>query len=91
MYFEWKVCNSSEISSTKFPEMSKTIILDNFFNQEYRIWETSESISLYQSGKRTIVLFKEQHDIQFLFGTNDFYRLELLDDATYDVYHGQVG
>lgn len=90
MYYEWLVCNSSEITFHKFPELSKTLILEDFYNQEYRIWETPNTISLYQPGKRTIVLFKSNAGLRFLFGTNDYYKLELLTNNTYNVYHGQI-
>lgn len=90
MYYEWKVVNSSEIALVKFPYMTKTIMLENYYNQEYRIWETANSISLYQTGKQNFILFKDQVGQTILFGTNDYLRLELEDNGTYTVYHGQV-
>ena len=89
MYYEWKVCNSKEIEAVEFPYMEKTIQLTNFYNQEYRIYMTERSITLYQAGKRNFVLFKENAGQMFKFGDNDYFRLELLDDGSYDVYHGQ--
>jgi hypothetical protein len=89
MYYEWKVCNSKEIEAVEFPYMEKTIQLTNFYNQEYRIYMTERSITLYQAGKRNFVLFKENAGRMFKFGDNDFFRLERLYDGSYDVYHGQ--
>lgn len=89
MYYEWKVCNSSEIANHAFPYLMKSVVLENFYNQEYRLWMTEQAISLYQTGKRCIVLFKSMAGSTFKFGSNDYFRLELLDDGTYDVFHGQ--
>lgn len=91
MYYEWKVCNSKEIADTKFPYMEKTIQLENFYNQQYRIYMTEHAITVYQAGKRNFVLFKQNAGTTFKFGSNDYFRLERLDDGTFDVFHGQEG
>lgn len=90
MIYEWKVCNSAEITAVRFPYMEKTIVMENFYDQSYRIYETEKAISLYQPGKRNIVLFKADAGTLLQFG-NDYYHLELLEDGTYDVYHAQQG
>lgn len=89
MFYEWKVCNSSEIASHEFPELKKNIVLENYYNQEYRIWETENAITLYQPGRNIAVLQKQYAGEFIKLGSNDYYRLVLLQDGTYDVYHGQ--
>lgn len=88
MLYEWKVCNSSEIAATKFPYMEKTIVMEGFFDQQYRIHETANAITLYQPGKNSIVLFKEDAGTLFIYG-NEYYHLKKLDDGTYDVFQAQ--
>jgi len=90
MIYEWKVCNSSEITNTKFPYMEKTIVLEDFYDQQYRIYETERSITLYQPGQRNIVLFKADAGTLMIFG-DDYFHLELLEDGTYDVFHAKQG
>lgn len=91
MYYEWKVCNSSLITNHKFPDVTIDVTLDNFYNQRYRAWETVNAITLYQEGKAIAVLFKSRTGVTIKYGSNDYYRLEKMEDGTCDVYHGQVG
>jgi len=89
MFYEWKVCNTSEIQKYKFPELDKTIYLDNYYDQAYRIWETENAVTLYQPSLRVFYLPKTGGDLEILFGENDYLRMVLQSDGTYDIYHGQ--
>lgn len=86
---EWLVINTKELDETPFPEVAKSMTLENFFNQEYRIWQTDKSISLYQPGRFVMRLWKELGGITVGYGENEFLRLEPLADGSYNVYHGQ--
>lgn len=88
-YYEWKVCNTSEIKNHKFPYLEKTVVLENYFDQMYRVWETDHAISLYQPGTYNFVLFKDRLNETIKIGENNYFRLETLEDGTIDVYHGQ--
>lgn len=91
-FYEWKVCNSSEIDDVKFPYIEKSISLENYYDQDYRIWKTENAITLYQPSKRSFVLFYEYVDTGYIqFGENDFLRMVRLEDGTIDIYHGQMG
>lgn len=88
-YYEWKVCNTSELRNHKFPYLEKTVILENYFDQQYRIWETEHAITLYQPGTYSFVLFKKRVNELMQIHGNNYFRLELLPDGTIDIYHGQ--
>lgn len=90
MYYEWKVCNSSQIANHQFPEMTINIELSNYFNQQYRVWETENAFTLYQPGRKIIVLFKNWIDGGYVKRDNDYYKLVRLSDGTVDIYHGQT-
>lgn len=91
MYYEWKVCNTKEICDHEFPELAKTVTLTNYYDQQYRLWETVNAVTIYQPGQYKFVLFKDQAGQTIQYGENNFLRLELQADGTYDVYHGQNG
>lgn len=92
MFYEWKVINSAEIDNYKFPYIEKELQISNFYDQRYRIWKTSHAISLYHNDRRVFVLFMDiANKGYYKFGENDFFKLVLLDDGTYDIYHGQEG
>lgn len=91
MYYEWKVCNSREIQEHKFPYLNKTLILNGYFNQEYRIWMTVNGISLYQTGMFVVFIPFDQPGEYVKYGDNNYYKIELAEDGTFDVYHGQIG
>lgn len=90
-YYEWKVCNSSEIKNHEFPTLDKEIVLNNYYDQQYTMWETENAITLHQPGGRVYVLFKENAGKVIKYGLNNYLRLEKLKDGTFDVYHGQEG
>lgn len=90
MYYEWKVCNSKEIADHKFPYLEKTLILQGFFNQQYRLWMTVNGISLYQPGAFVVQIPFESAGKYISYDKTFFYKIEKLDDGTYDLYQGQV-
>lgn len=89
MWTVWTVCNTKELDEHKFPYLEKEIILESYTNQAYRIWKTNNGVSLYQTGRWVAFLPFEDANESMKIGDNDFYMLELQEDGSYDVIHGQ--